>query len=39
MNNATILLTVDAVVNYALGILCILYPFVAEAIGAPLVEN
>ena len=39
MNKATILLMADAAVNYALGILCILYPFVAETIGAPLVEN
>ena len=40
MNKAsTTLLKVDAVINYALGILCILYPFVAETIGVPIVEN
>ena len=39
MNKETILLIVDAAINYALGILCVLYPFVAETIGVPLVEN
>ena len=33
------LLMIDAIVNYTLGILCILYPFLAEAIGVPIVEN
>ncbi len=39
MNKASIALIVDAIINYALGILCILYPFVAETIGVPTVEN
>ena len=39
MNKESILLIVDAFINYALGILCILYPFVAETIGVPFVEN
>lgn len=39
MNKNTILLMIDAFINYALGILCILYPFVAKPIGAPLVES
>ena len=30
---------VDAVINYALGIVCILYPFVAEPIGIIVTEN
>jgi hypothetical protein len=30
---------VDAIINYALGILCILYPYIAETIGVPIVEN
>ena len=34
-----ITLMIDAFINYALGILCILYPFVAETIGVPLVDN
>ena len=39
MNTASITLMVAAIINYALGILCILYPFVAETIGVPIVEN
>ena len=39
MNKASITLIVDAIINYALGILCILYPFVAETIVVPIVEN
>jgi len=39
MNKASITLMVDAIINYALGGLCILYPFVAETIGVPIVEN
>jgi len=39
MNKATITLIIDAIINYALGILCILYPFVAETVGVPIVEN
>ena len=39
MNKESILLIVDAFINYALGILCILYPYVAETIGVPFVEN
>jgi hypothetical protein len=33
------ILMIDAIINYALGILCILYPFVAETIGVPIIEN
>ena len=39
MNKASTILLIDALINYALGILCILYPFVAETIGDPIVEN
>jgi hypothetical protein len=39
MNKATITLIADAIINYALGILCILYPLVSETIGVPIVEN
>jgi hypothetical protein len=39
MNKEPILLIVDAFINYALGILCILYPYVAETVGVPFVEN
>lgn len=39
MNKTLITLMLDAVINYTLGILCILYPFVAELIGVPIVEN
>ena len=39
MNKASTTLMIDAIINYALGILCILYPFVAETIGVPIVEN
>jgi hypothetical protein len=39
MNKAFITLMVDAIINYALGILCILYPLIAETIGVPIVEN
>ena len=39
MTKESILLIADAFINYALGILCILYPFVAETIGVPFVEN
>jgi hypothetical protein len=39
MNKASTTLMIDAIINYTLGILCILYPFVAETIGVPIVEN
>ena len=39
MNKAYIILMVDAIFNYTLGILCILYPFVAETMGVPIVDN
>jgi len=39
MNKASTTLLADAIINYSLGILCILYPFVAETIGIPIVEN
>ena len=39
MNKKSVTLIVDASVNYALGILCILYSFIAETIGVPIVES
>ena len=39
MDKEAILLLIDAVINYTLGILCLLYPYVAETIGVPKVEN
>jgi hypothetical protein len=39
LNRISILLIVDAVINYALGILCILYTFIAGIVGVPIVEN
>lgn len=39
MNKVSLLLVIDAVINYVLGILCLLYPFVATAVGVPIVEN
>ena len=39
MNKTSTTLMIDAIINYALGIICILYPFVAETIGVPIVEN
>jgi len=39
LNKASIKLIADAVINYALGILCLLYPSVAETIGVPIVES
>jgi len=39
MDKHSTLLAVDALINYALGILCILYSFVAEPLGIPLVES
>src|SRR5210317_2249279 len=39
MNKASTTLMIDAIINYALGFLCILYPLVAETIGVPIVEN
>ena len=39
MNKASTILLIDALINYALGILCILYPFVAETIGDPIIES
>ena len=39
MNKKSVTLIVDASINYILGILCILYPFIAESIGVPIVEN
>ncbi len=39
MNKASTTLMIDAFINYALGILCILYPLIAETIGVPIVEN
>lgn len=39
MREGYLLLVIDAIINYALGILCLLYPFVAPVVGAPIVEN
>ncbi len=39
MRNGRLLLAIDAVINYALGILCLLYQFLAPAVGVPIVEN
>ena len=39
MNKTSTTLMIDAIINYTLGILCILYPLVAETIGVPIVEN
>jgi hypothetical protein len=39
MNKEFITLIIDAIINYSLGILCILYSFIAETIGVPIVEN
>jgi hypothetical protein len=39
VNKASTILIIDAIINYTLRILCILYPFVAETIGIPIVEN
>ena len=39
MNKPSKTLMVDAIINYTLGILCILYPFIAETIGVPIVKN
>jgi hypothetical protein len=39
MKKPSIALVVDAFVNYALGVLCLLYPLVAPALGVPPVEN
>jgi cobalamin biosynthesis protein CobD/CbiB len=39
MNKESTLLILDAFINYALGILCLLYPYVAEIIGVPFVQN
>jgi hypothetical protein len=39
MKKSSIVLAVDAFINYALGILCLLYPFVAPSLGMPLVDN
>ena len=39
MNKKSVTLMVDASINYALGILCMLYSFVAEPIGVPIVQN
>jgi hypothetical protein len=39
MNKTSITLIIDAIINYALGILCILYPFISETVGVPIVDN
>jgi len=39
MNKKSITLITDAVINYALGILCILYTFLAEPLGIPIIKN
>jgi len=39
MRSVSILLLLDAFINYLLGVLCLFYPFVAEMMGVPVVEN
>jgi hypothetical protein len=39
MQTKDVLLIVDAVINYALGVLCLCYRWLAAAVGVPLVEN
>ena len=39
MKKGSLLLVIDAIINYALGILCLLYPFAAPAVGVPVVDN
>ena len=39
MKKGYLLLAIDAIINYALGILCLLYPYLAPALGVPVVEN
>jgi len=39
MGKYSALLAVDALINYALGILCLLYAFVAKPLGVPLAES
>ena len=39
MDKHSALLAVDALINYALSILCLLYAFVAKPLGVPLVES
>jgi len=39
MDKPTLLLMADALINYSLGVLCLLYPFVAAAVGVPIVDN
>ena len=39
MRNGYLLLAIDAIINYALGILCFFYPYLAPVVGVPIVEN
>jgi len=39
MRSVSILLLLDAFINYLLGILCLLYSSAAEMMGVPIVEN
>jgi hypothetical protein len=39
MKKSSIVLAIDAFINYALGIVCLLYPFVAAPLGVPPVDN
>ena len=39
MRKGYLLLAIDAIINYALGILCFLYSYLAPAVGVPVVEN
>ena len=39
MRKGQLLLAIDAVINYALGVLCLMYPVFAPALGMPIVEN
>lgn len=39
MKQVSILLIVDACINYALGLLCLMYSIAEPAVGAPIVES
>ena len=39
MRKGHLLLAIDAIINYALGILCFYYPYLAPVVGVPIVEN
>ena len=39
MNKPSKILMIDAIINYVLGILCILYSLVGDTMGVPIVQN